>query len=355
MTVKSDHPDWNSNQYHSFVVFKLSLTNDATVTAALGYGNTDSFGVTYPLVYFEAEDSVILSFYYWGSRAITLTKLFMSTGHQVWSKKVEVSSFNYYSRYLLYDSTTGMLYFTSGFADSHFFICKIRPIDGISTYCAKYIGDDTAEPFQLKLFGDYLLIHGSSKASQYKSDSQLTYGNFVLYLHKDLQTNLCSSINPSEDTSLVWTDETLFTRTITLTDIEVTTASILTTTTGSTSNPSMSLHPICELIKAPTTSLNYQVQADTNFTVTIDAFTSCMSLTYTATLVGSSSMPSWASFDSSTRTLSGLIPSTLSTAEFQFTAAAATGSLSSVSITVESYSCDVNNCLTCSSTDICTQ
>ena len=65
----------------------------------------------------------------------------------MWSKKLCISSTMVYTRYLTYDSATQTLYVASDFSNTYFFICKVRPIDGVFTYCAKYDGDGGDYPY----------------------------------------------------------------------------------------------------------------------------------------------------------------------------------------------------------------
>ena len=71
------------------------------------------------------------------------------------------------------------------------------------------------------MFGDYLLVHGSSSSSSFYSGALYSWGNFVLWLHKDLQSDACSSLNPSEDTSLIWSNDPLPMKSINIADVSI--------------------------------------------------------------------------------------------------------------------------------------
>ena len=107
-----------------------------------------------------------------------------------------------FTKDMAYDSSSKMIYLASDVANTYAFICKFRPLDGVPTYCAKFDGDAAEYPFTLNIFGNYLLLHGSSTSSEFKSNPSHTYGNFVLWLHKDLQGSVCSVLTFSEETSL---------------------------------------------------------------------------------------------------------------------------------------------------------
>ena len=73
----------------------------------------------------------------------------MATGGLVWSKKVSIQSVTggFSAKYLTLDPANKNIYITSDYADTYFFICKLRSIDGEVIYCAKYGGDSADYPF----------------------------------------------------------------------------------------------------------------------------------------------------------------------------------------------------------------
>ena len=182
------YPQWSVDTDTDFVTLKFDTTV-TTATAAFGYGSNTGNEQTHSLVYIEAEDAAVVTFYEQHFKYEYVTKVVMATGGAAWSKKVLISSTLLSSRYLDLDRSTDTLYFTSDFSRTYLFICKMRSSDGVATYCAKYGGDGEDYAYFLKIFGDYLLVHGSSTSSEFKSSSDL--GNFVLWLHKDLRNEIC--------------------------------------------------------------------------------------------------------------------------------------------------------------------
>ena len=127
----------------------------------------------------------------------------------------------------------------------------MRASDGVATYCIKFDGDAEEYPYHLKVIGDYLLLAGTATSSQFKNNPSATYGNFVLWIRKDLQTTACSVLNVEEDTSLVWTDEALPMKTINLADVNIATTTLFVTSVPRVlTYPTYSLHSIC-MIDAP--------------------------------------------------------------------------------------------------------
>ena len=117
----------------------------------------------------------------------------MATGGLLWSKKVCSVSTNTNSAYLTFDATEETLYFTSDVSNSFCFICKLEILDGTSSYCAKFDGDSSDYTYQLKAPGDYLLVRGYSSSTLFRGSN--SWGNFVLWINKDLKSDACISLN----------------------------------------------------------------------------------------------------------------------------------------------------------------
>ena len=75
------------------------------------------------------------------------------------------------------------------------FVCKLRATDGVATYCIKIDGDSAELPYHLKVIGDYVLLVGTAKSSEFKDNPTSVYGNFVLWIRKNLQTAACNVLN----------------------------------------------------------------------------------------------------------------------------------------------------------------
>ena len=80
-------------------------------------------------------------------KCMYVAKVTMATGGYSWSKKLCVYSTLTNPRHLVYDELSKTLYFTSDFANTYLFICKLRLIDGVATYCAKIDGDGKDYPY----------------------------------------------------------------------------------------------------------------------------------------------------------------------------------------------------------------
>ena len=127
-------------------MFQLDLTG-ATVTAAFGYGTNSGNEQSHALAYIESEAAAVVPFLHKSSKCMYVAKVTMATRGSSWSKKVCISSFWSYPRYLIYDELARTLYFASDFSNTYFFVCKMRPSDGTATYCAKYDGDGADYPY----------------------------------------------------------------------------------------------------------------------------------------------------------------------------------------------------------------
>ena len=64
-------------------------------------------------------------------------------------------------------------------------------------------------------------------------------------------------------------------------------------------------------------------------------------------------MPTWAKFDSYSLSISGALPTGTTSAIFDVTAMSSTGAATILSIPVSSYPCEVKNCMTCQSANLC--
>ena len=169
----------------------------------------------------------------------------MSSSTVQWSQKTCVDSTATDSRCMTYDSSEETLYFASDYSNERVFICKMRSVDGVTTYCGKLDGNAADYPYQMTVFGNYIMFQGSSDSSAFKSSSD-SWGNFVLWMNKTLQSDWCGALNVATDSSISWTSSTLPMKTITLSDVQIRTTSYFSSpSTLSTSNPTLSLTSVC--------------------------------------------------------------------------------------------------------------
>ena len=165
----------------------------------------------------------------------------------MWTRRVYVNSVVPGRAHSDIDSMAQYIYFVCDYALQYFYICKLLYNDGTVTYCAKYDGDDYDYPFMVKSFGDFLLVHGSSRSSIYLSDPGHTYANFVLWLRNDMQSNTeCSALNIDLDFSLSWTNDPLPKKSINTADVSISSRTDYSSSSALTlTNPSLALHVVC--------------------------------------------------------------------------------------------------------------
>ena len=81
----------------------------------------------------------------------------------------------------------------------------------------------------------------------------------------------------------------------------------------------------------------------------------CPFIIYTATLTGSSSMPAWASLNTSSRAITGILPSGITSAEFTVTAKSTLGQELTLSVPVSSHECEIKHCIICPTASQCSK
>ena len=146
-----------------------------------------------------------------------------------------------------------MIYFATDFADTYMFVCLIRASDGVATYCLEHDGDGEEYPFHLKVVGELLMISGSSKSTEFIINPLNVWGNYVLFLNKDLQTTVCQSLYVAEDTTLVWVDDPLPMKTISIVDVYIgTTGNFNSPVTNIINSFPTTLHSLCTVQVQPT-------------------------------------------------------------------------------------------------------
>ena len=176
----------------------------------------------------------------------------LSTGGAAWSKQACINSISRFTRYLTHDPNTGWLYLASDYAMSYSFICKMRTADGVASYCIKLQGGGYDLVLQLKVFGDFLMVHGSSASVLFTNDpTQSIWGNYVLWLPKDLQSGICNPAAIVAENSLTWNDVPLPMKAIILTDVLIEDSANLAASTSTVANPSMELLSLCDSVIAP--------------------------------------------------------------------------------------------------------
>ena len=309
-------PSWSTGGF-DFAFFRIDAATGATVHDAFGIGaNVGNNEENHNVFYKDADGSAFVS--YFATTFFWLARINLATSTTAWAKKTDIGVDNSVyegCRYFFYDESTSKLYATSNYQTIYFFVCVFTDTGTLES-CIR-MGSGIGEfPYFMSLNANFLFIMGSSLS--WKTTGS-TRGTFAINLNMQQLDDTCETLN-LQTAIVTWTDDSsgfpLYG--ISTTDVAVDNY-VSSGSSNSVGTPTSTMARICEFFENALDNLPTLPSAGTASISTLvgpTTITAGMSVTYEVTLLGSDSLPSWASFNPATRTFEATFPNLNATYTF---------------------------------------